>query len=623
MQLTTPNADSYQVGWICAILTEYVVACELLDEEYRTPPLPSIDDSNIYTCGRMGDFHVVVACLPKGRYGLTSAATVAKDLLYSFPSIRFGLMVGIGGGAPTRKQDIRLGDIVVSAPARRADGVIHYEFGRTVQNKAFTPVGHLSAPPRVLLTAAQQLDAFHQRRGHQILETISQVIQRNPRLQNKYRRPPAETDILFQSPYLHQEDSRVCTDCCSVNNETAIPRPCRGHEADEGNIVQVHYGLIASADRLMKDATVRDHLAETEGVLCFEMEAAGLTESFPCLVIRGICDYSDTHKNDVWQGYAAATAAAYAKELLAIMPKRDMAKGAAVLAPSGKGALVGQGDGQLGSDQSRRRSKIGKERAVRGLAETVSILQKIGFDETADVPKSFVMAIENFLRKDDIENFRLEMKLGFSQDLPYFFAGAFMFPSTIRAVTNGTTLQGIISSMTAATLRGYKRHAVKGGPWPALSPSNDPRDEVTGMAVFGLHDSQRQSIHRFQGGMFDFKRAIIEVEMFEGIVMPLEVGVYVWNRSDDYLIPTELATWDPNEMLRSDWLRSIFENVRPEEIALETGGDHTEARAETETWTKLPKLRTLSSSMSSKSGLKRQPTKQAAKVVRGKSRYYE
>jgi len=287
------------------------------------------------------------------------------------------------------------------------------------------------------------------------------------------------------------------------------------------------------------------------------------------------------------------------------MPKRDVAKGPAVSAPLPEGALVGQGDEQLGSNQSRRRSQIGKERAVRGLSETVSILQKIGFDATAYLPKSFVMAIENLLRKDDIENFRLEMKLGFSQDLPYFFAGAFMFPATIRAVTNGTTVQGIISSMTAATLRGYKLHAVKGGPWPALSPSNDPRDEVTGMAVFGLHDSQRQSIHRFYGGMFDFKRAIIEIEMFEGVVIPLEVGVYVWNRSDDDLIPTELATWDPNEMLRSDWLQIIFEQVRPEEIALETGDGHTEARAETETWTRLAKLPALSGSMSSKSGVKR------------------
>ena len=49
------------------------------------------------------------------------------------------------------------------------------------------------------------------------------------------------------------------------------------------------------------------------------MEAAGLMDNFPCLVIRGICDYSDAHKNKKWQPYAAATAAAYAKELLGVI----------------------------------------------------------------------------------------------------------------------------------------------------------------------------------------------------------------------------------------------------------------------------------------------------------------
>jgi len=67
----------------------------------------------------------------------------------------------------------------------------------------------------------------------------------------------------------------------------------------------------------MKNALLRDKFAEENGVLCFKMEAAGLMNYFPCLVIRGICDYSDTHKNKEWQGYAAMTAAAYAKDLLA------------------------------------------------------------------------------------------------------------------------------------------------------------------------------------------------------------------------------------------------------------------------------------------------------------------
>jgi nucleoside phosphorylase len=70
----------------------------------------------------------------------------------------------------------------------------------------------------------------------------------------------------------------------------------------------------------MKDALTRDALAAKKAVLCFEMEAAGLMNHFPCLVIRGICDYSDSHKNKEWQGFAAMMAAAYAKDLLRQIP---------------------------------------------------------------------------------------------------------------------------------------------------------------------------------------------------------------------------------------------------------------------------------------------------------------
>lgn len=70
----------------------------------------------------------------------------------------------------------------------------------------------------------------------------------------------------------------------------------------------------------MKDALLWDRFVKENNILCFEMEAAGLMNQFPCLVIRGICDYSDTYKNKGWQGYAAMAAAAYAKDLLCRIP---------------------------------------------------------------------------------------------------------------------------------------------------------------------------------------------------------------------------------------------------------------------------------------------------------------
>jgi nucleoside phosphorylase len=115
------------------------------------------------------------------------------------------------------------------------------------------------------------------------------------------------------------ERGQTCDQCDVDRQKRRIPR-------EGGNEIAVHYGTIASGNQVMKHAVVRDKLsAELGGVLCFEMEAAGLMNSFPCLVVRGICDYCDSHKNKTWQPYAAATAAAYAREVLLTIPPNEVA----------------------------------------------------------------------------------------------------------------------------------------------------------------------------------------------------------------------------------------------------------------------------------------------------------
>lgn len=317
-QRRQPPRDHYTVGWICAIQTEFVAALELLDEEYLPLPRDGPNDNNVYAFGRIGDHDIVIASLPIGKYGTTSAATVARDMLRSFPTIKFGLMVGIAGGAPSAKHDVRLGDVVVSAPDKQSGGVIGYDFGKSIQTKQFQRTGSLNAPPLFLLNAVQMLSANHSRRGHRIAQTAEQLLQKNDRLENEYKRPGPESDRLYLSTYIHQDDKRNCKEACDQGESKLVPRPERTQKEKDKTVI--HYGLIASADRLMMDAVVRDALSQQEGILCFEMEAAGLMDHFPCLVIRGICDYSDTHKNYIWQGYAAVAAAAYAKELLLAVP---------------------------------------------------------------------------------------------------------------------------------------------------------------------------------------------------------------------------------------------------------------------------------------------------------------
>ncbi|KAK6531923.1 hypothetical protein TWF694_003087 [Orbilia ellipsospora] len=299
-----PDPGDYTVGWICAISTEYVAAQTFLDEEHEGgPDCVSSNDDNVYTLGKIGKHNVVIATLPSGEYGTVSAAGVARDMLHTFPNIRVGLMVGIGGGCPSPNHDIRLGDVVVSASQDGKGAVFHYDFGKMIQGQPFHPTALLSEPPRLLRSATQQLQALYERKGHQIEQAINKVFEKSPRLQKKYKRPDKGSDKLYY-PSVTQPP-RV------------VDRPERTEDEDNPAI---HYGRIASANKVIKDAAFRDSLAEEENILCFEMEAAGLMNHFPCLVIRGICDYSDSHKNKEWQGYAAMTAAAYAKDLLCQIP---------------------------------------------------------------------------------------------------------------------------------------------------------------------------------------------------------------------------------------------------------------------------------------------------------------
>lgn len=319
-----PKIDDYTVGWICAIEPEYLAAQLHLDETHS--PLtcrPSPNDTNMYVLGKIGGHNVVIACLPSGSYGTTSAANVAINMLRSFPNVRIGLMVGIGGGAPTSESDVRLGDIVVSSPGDGKGGVFQHDFGRRIQEQDFQETGFLNRPPTILLNGVMSLKVKYRRFPSSLEKAINDVLEKEEEeLQEELRRPNSNTDILCRSDFVHPTDNRKpCAEACGVDPANLVPRTERKRRPRSPVI---HYGLIASGDQLMKDALHRDKLAEKWKVLCFEMEAAGLMNDFPCLVIRGICDYSDSHKNKEWQGYAALAAAAYAKDLLCTIPPGEV-----------------------------------------------------------------------------------------------------------------------------------------------------------------------------------------------------------------------------------------------------------------------------------------------------------
>ncbi|KAK1252186.1 hypothetical protein MKX08_003373 [Trichoderma sp. CBMAI-0020] len=307
--------EDYTVGWICAIKVEYVAAQVFLDEEHEGPASVSQHDNNTYRLGRIGKHNVVIATLPFGEYGTTSAATVARDMIHSFPNIRIGLMVGIGGGAPSENHDIRLGDVVVGTPSNGNSGLFQYDFGKNIQGQPYQTTGFLNKPPTALLTALSGLQSRYEIDGHRLEEAVNGVLEKKKKLNREYKRPATSSDRLYRSEVVHPDTRQSCAVVCDLSG--VVLRSERGEDEDNPAI---HYGLIASANQLMKNALDRDGLAMEKDILCFEMEAAGLMNHFPCLVIRGICDYSDSHKNKEWQGYAAMIAAAYAKDLLYQVP---------------------------------------------------------------------------------------------------------------------------------------------------------------------------------------------------------------------------------------------------------------------------------------------------------------
>ncbi|KAH7160534.1 hypothetical protein B0J13DRAFT_581448 [Dactylonectria estremocensis] len=264
MQLNNPKL--YTIGWIAALPIERAAATALFNNCHKNPT----------------DFYKPQS--DPNSYETTPAATIASNLISSLPYIRIGLLVGIGGGIAQPKQgrDIRLSDVILK--------------------------GSLNKPPRVLLHALASLRAKYERRPTQIPDLLQRMYTTNPlmtRPKTNFTYQGFENDHLFPSTYDHI-GGNTCDKCDHSQEVERDPRDSTDPE--------IHYGVIASGNTLIKDPSTRDRILAVAGeqCMCVEMEAAGLMDHFPCLVIRGICDYADSHKNDRWQRYASATAASFA-----------------------------------------------------------------------------------------------------------------------------------------------------------------------------------------------------------------------------------------------------------------------------------------------------------------------
>ncbi|KAL3476982.1 nucleoside phosphorylase domain-containing protein [Aspergillus californicus] len=198
------SLGDYTVGWVCALPIELAAAEEMLDETHDR--LDNHDLPGVYTLGRISGHNVVITCLPKGWMGTNSAAAVATRLQSTFPAMRFGVLVGIGGGVPSATADIRLGDVMVSQPERRHGGVVQYDFGKSTPS-GLERTGYLNSPPTILLEAVSKLQASHLRGRTRLHDYVAHFTSLP-----EFASPAAEEDVLFDPDYTHPGGT-TCADC--------------------------------------------------------------------------------------------------------------------------------------------------------------------------------------------------------------------------------------------------------------------------------------------------------------------------------------------------------------------------------------------------------------------------
>ncbi|RSL56983.1 hypothetical protein CEP54_008563 [Fusarium duplospermum] len=342
--MATPPAsrNDFEIAIVCALRLEYDAVCHLVDEFWDGNYGRAAGDPNEYTTGRIGLFNIVMVLL--SGMGKVKAASATASLRSSYLNLELVLVTGICGGLPKTGSDkeLVLGDVVVS------NTVVQYDLGRRYPNEFETKdtlSDSLGRPPIHVQNLVARLATSRgirwleeQARSH--LEKLW-IQQRNEDEAADHRYPGAENDHLYPSSYLHKHRStglcRVCDDSpravCSASRKLScrelgcdvrqsISRQ-RLQDSERLRLPGVFIGRFGSGDTVLKSGEDRDRIAKEHDLIAFEMEGAGAWDEIPCIIVKGICDYADSHKNKNWQKFAAATAASVAKALIEKYPRTD------------------------------------------------------------------------------------------------------------------------------------------------------------------------------------------------------------------------------------------------------------------------------------------------------------
>ncbi|KAI0410232.1 purine and uridine phosphorylase [Xylaria grammica] len=292
--MSLPKRTHYRIVWLCTHIAAFERARSFMDEIYpQSTPGP-----HLYCCARIGHHKLVVFLpqkVPPDKHGPLLRSPIQR-LVQLFPKVKLFLAVGVGGGAPSQQNDIRLGDVVVGLAKDTNKSMFTYDIDKTLVSRRFESVQVFDLPYSI--SAARLPDRI---------------------VGKPLPLPPHSTDHLYKSEVVHQNTSQPCSTMCENDKSQMVQRSARD---GYGDAIRVHFGTIASSNKPMEDALVRDILATETNVLCFETEAYDILNEAPCLLIRGICNYSDSHKLGTgWEEYASASASFYANNLLRLLPR--------------------------------------------------------------------------------------------------------------------------------------------------------------------------------------------------------------------------------------------------------------------------------------------------------------
>lgn len=336
----------FRVAIICALPLEADAVKAMFDKRWDDDGDvygKATSDQNAYSTGIIGHHNVVLAHMPG--MGKESAARVAANCRSSFEGIKLALVVGICGGVPfpAHGEEILLGDVVIS------EGLVCYDFGRQLPDRFVRKDGVLDNYPRPPPEVRSLLNKLKGRWGRKLLQekTFTYLNNTQGELGQSAKYPGSEYDKLFDASYRHRHQQPSACGTCSEsqlsNGSTcaaALASTCEELGCDDSELVQrerlsqppthgqpnknlpvIHIGKVASGSIVMKSGRDRDRIANEEEVIAFGMEGAGVWDTFTCvMIIKGVCDYADSHKSKKWQGYAAATAAACTKAFLEHWP---------------------------------------------------------------------------------------------------------------------------------------------------------------------------------------------------------------------------------------------------------------------------------------------------------------